>query len=100
LWANTGFASTLSSHWMTPVAYQGFLYGEFGVGGFDNVNAQLKCVDMGTGAVKWTANGFGRGAVLLARDRLVALTEKGQLVLINPNPTAYTELGRFQAIAN
>jgi len=100
LWANTGLGSTLASHWMTPVCFQGFLYGQFGVQSFDSVTAQLKCVDMRTGAVKWSTNNFGRGAVLLARDRLVALTEKGQLVLVAPNTNAYTELGRFQAIAN
>ena len=100
LWANTGITSTLSSHWMTPICYQGFLYGQFGVQSFDSVTAQLKCVEMRTGVVKWSASNFGRGAVLLARDRLVALTERGQLVLVNPNTNAYTELGRFQAIAN
>ena len=100
LWAKTGFSSTLASIWMTPVVREGFLYGQFGVQSFDSVNAQLKCVEMRTGAVKWSVNGFGRGATLLVDNHLVSLTERGALVLVRPNTNAYTELARFTAIPN
>src|SRR5262249_7765613 len=100
LWANTGFSSSLASHWMTPVCYQGFLYGHLGVQSFDSPTAQLKCVDLRTGAIKWSVSNFGRGTTVLVRDRVVSITESGQLVLINPNTNAYTELGRFQAVTN
>jgi outer membrane protein assembly factor BamB len=100
LWAITGFSGTLSSHWMTPVARQGFLYGQFGVQSFDSVNAQLKCVDMRTGAIKWSTNGFGRGSTILVGDNLLTLAERGQLVLIQPNTNAYAEIARFTAIPN
>jgi outer membrane protein assembly factor BamB len=100
LWAITGFSGTLSSHWMTPVARQGFLYGQFGVQSFDSVNAQLKCVDMRTGSVKWSTNGFGRGSTILVGEHLLTLAERGQLVLIQPNTNAYTEVARFTAIPN
>jgi hypothetical protein len=83
---------------MNPVAYQGFLYGQFGIQQYDNPNAQLKCIDMQTGAVQWSTNGFGRGGTLLVNNRLLVLTEKGDLALVAPNPTAYTELGRCLAI--
>ncbi|MEY2409190.1 MAG: hypothetical protein QOF48_1860, partial [Verrucomicrobiota bacterium] len=100
LWANTGFSSTLASIWMTPVAHEGFLYGQFGVQSFESVNAQLKCVEMRTGVVKWSVNGFGRGGTLLVDNHLVSLTERGALVLVRPNTNAYTELARFTAIPN
>jgi len=96
LWANTGVSSTLSSHWMTPVVHQGFLYGQFG----DSVNAQLKCVDMRSGAVKWSVNSFGRGGTLLVDNHLLTITETGLLVLYKPDTNAYTELGRCLAIPN
>ena len=98
LWSNTGFASTLSSHWMTPVCHEGFLYGQFGVQSFDGVNAQLKCVDIRTGTVKWSVNGFGRGATLLVDGQLLVLTEKGDLVLAAAQTNAYTEVARCLAI--
>ena len=82
------------SHWMTPVARDGFLYGP--VGGA--ANSQLRCIDMRTGAIKWSAPGFGRGATILVDDHLVSITEIGDLVLIKPLTNAYTELARFKAI--
>lgn len=87
-----------ASHWMTPVCHQGFLYGMFGIQTFDSVRAQLKCIDMRTGAVKWSVNDFGRGAALLVNNHVVSLTEKGELVLVKPEPSAYTEVARFVAI--
>src|SRR6185503_17939548 len=82
-------------HWMTPVAREGFLYGEVGS---ESYNSQLKCIDVRTGAVKWSAPGFGRGATVLVDDHLVPVTEFGQLVLVKPMTNAYTELARFTAI--
>ena len=94
LWATNNPAS----HWMTPVCYQGFLYGQFGIQSFDSVNAQLKCIDMRTGVVKWSVDGYGRGATILVDDHLLTLTERGQLVLSKPNTNGYTELARMLAI--
>ena len=101
LWANPGVSSTLASHWMTPVAHDGFLYGQFGVtSAYDSVRAQLKCVDMRTGTVRWSTNEFGRGSTLLVDNHLLVLTERGQLVLARLNSDTYTEVARFQAIPN
>jgi outer membrane protein assembly factor BamB len=93
-------ANNPAAHWMTPVARDGFLYGQFGIQSFDSVNAQLKCVEMRTGLVKWSVDGFGRCATLLVDDNLVSLTERGDLVLVKPVTNAYTELARFKAIPN
>ncbi len=92
------FTNNPAIHWMTPVVRDGFLYGQFGIQSFDSVNAQLKCVEMRTGAVKWSVNGFGRGATLLLDDHLVSLTERGAVVLVEPSTNAYVELARFTAI--
>jgi len=100
LWANISFTSTLSSHWMTPVCLNGFLYGQFGSQQFDSVNAQLKCVEMQTGVQRWSVDGFGRSSTVLVDGRIVSLTERGQLVQVAANPDVYTELARFTAIPN
>jgi hypothetical protein len=94
------FTNNPASHWMTPVARQGFLYGQFGIQQFDSPTAQLTCIDMRTGEVKWTTNGFGRGGTLLVNDHLLTITERGDLVLAKPDTDAYTEVGRFTAIPN
>jgi hypothetical protein len=82
---------------MTPVCYQGFLYGQFGTGAFDSERAQLKCIDLQTGAQKWSTNGFGRGGTILVDNHLLTLTEMGDLVLVRPNTNSYTELARYSA---
>src|SRR5712664_500186 len=87
-----------AAHWMTPVCHQGFLYGQFGIQTYDSVRAQLKCIEMRSGAVKWSANGFGRGATILVNEHLLTITENGQLVLVQPNTNAHTEVARFLAI--
>jgi outer membrane protein assembly factor BamB len=91
LWTN----SALKAHWMTPICYQGFLYGQFGAVSFDSPNAQLKCIDLQTGTQMWSTNGFGRGGTILVDRKIVTLTERGDLVLVQPTANAYTELARF-----
>ena len=90
--------NTIASHWMTPVAHEGVLYGLFGIQTFDTANAQLKCIDLRTGAQKWSTNGFGRGGSILADGHLMTLAENGRLVLAKLNTNAYTEVARFVAI--
>lgn len=89
--------ASLASHWATPVCYQGAIFGQFTP---DDASAQLRCIDVATGAQRWATNGFGRGAVLLAGANLLVITERGDLVLAAANTNSYQELGRFQAIAN
>jgi len=96
LWTN----AALKAHWMTPIAYQGFLYGQFGSGFYDGPNAQLKCIDLLTGAQKWSLNDFGRGGTILVDNNILTLTEMGDLVLVKPDPNAYTELARFTVFPN
>ncbi len=91
LWSSTAH----QSHWSTPVCYQGCLFGQFTP---DDANAQLRCLDLRTGALKWATNGFGRGSVLLVDDHLLAITERGDLVLARPDTNAYTEVTRFLAM--
>jgi outer membrane protein assembly factor BamB len=96
LWRIKG-NNAVASLWSTPVCKDGCLYGmisfkKFGVG-------PLKCVDLKTGEVKWEQPGFGAGQVLLVRDRLLALADDGQLVLIEASPVAYKEVARFKAVA-
>jgi outer membrane protein assembly factor BamB len=95
------FTNNPASHWMTPVASQGYLYGLFGIQFFDATPAtQLKCIEMRTGQVRWSVENFGHGGIMLVDNQLIGLTEVGDLVLVKPDPNAYTELGRFQAIPN
>ena len=82
----------LANHWSTPVAKDGYLYGMFQFKEY--ANGPLKCVEIATGNVKWEKEGFGPGQVILAGDRVVALSDRGDLVAIAADPAAYKELAR------
>lgn len=65
----------------------GYLYGTAG--------KVLRCVDFMTGETQWSDRSVGAGALLLVDGRLYMHGEKGEVALIDPNPDAYRELGRF-----
>lgn len=94
LWRSPG--NDTAAHWSTAVAHDGYLYGLYGHRDFAK-NA-FKCIDIRTGKILWQEPGFGPSQVIMAGGRLVATTDYGQLVLIDPNPTAYRQLARIDAI--
>lgn len=93
MWSS--ISSGLRSTWMAPVCHQGYLYGQFGDRTW--TNTPLKCVDLANGQVKWTVPNFGMGGTILVNTNLLVVTEDGQVVLVAPNPNAYTEMARYRA---
>lgn len=89
-------AETYQSVWMTPVCYQGYLYTLCGRS-TASPDMPLNCIELSTGALMWSTNSFGKGGLILVNTNLLVLTETGQLVLVDPNPAAYTERARYQA---
>lgn len=56
----------------------------------------LICVELATGKIKWNAKGsVGKGSIFYADGMLIHRSEKGPIALVEANPTAYTERGRF-----
>ncbi len=82
---------SLSSHYNTPVEKDGYLYG---IDGRQEAGARLRCVELKTGEVKWEKEGFGCASMILADGQIIALTEDGDLVLIDPTPEGYREKSR------
>lgn len=94
IWRITG--NKIANHWSTPIAKDGYLYGMFQFK--EHGTGALKCVELATGKEVWAQPNFGPGNVTLAGDKLLALTDAGQIVLIAPSPAKYSELARFQAV--
>lgn len=95
LWKIPG-DSKVANHWSTPVVKDGHLYGNFsfkkyGVG-------PLKCVELATGEIKWEKSGFGAGNVIMAGDKVIALTDDGQVVIVEATPSAYKEVARAKVL--
>jgi outer membrane protein assembly factor BamB len=80
-------------NWLsTSILWQGHLYG------VDTKDGALKCLDFQTGAVKWAHEGLGVGSVTLAGDKLIALSDKGRLLIAKASPAGYTELAATQIL--
>jgi outer membrane protein assembly factor BamB len=58
----------------------------------------LAAVDAETGALKWKGGRYGYGQVLLAGDRLIVLTEDGDLALVRAIPERHEEITRFPVL--
>ncbi|HXG46725.1 MAG TPA: PQQ-binding-like beta-propeller repeat protein [Methylomirabilota bacterium] len=94
VWTNRGLKINLA----TPVLVGGHLYSQ-------GANRDYVCVDAATGQLKWAQPGFGQGrrdyaATISFGKTLLVLTEDGQLLLLEPNPQRYVELGRLQVCGN
>jgi outer membrane protein assembly factor BamB len=86
----------MQSHHGGMILLDGYLYGASG----GNEGGYLLCLDFQTGKVLWDQRDSGRrgvekGSVALADGRLYYRTEKGTMLLIEPNPKEYLERGRF-----
>lgn len=92
VWSND---ESLSCHYATPVHHDGFLYGYHGR---QEQGPSLRCVELSSGKVRWSADDFGAGSVLLAGDKLLLLTEKGQLILAPATPDGFKPTARAQIL--
>jgi outer membrane protein assembly factor BamB len=92
VWSND---ESLSCHYNTPVLHAGMLYG---IDGRQEERPRLRCVALKTGKVHWTKEQFGCASLILADRRLFALTEDGDLVMIDPTPQAYREMSRAKVL--
>ncbi|MBB5040247.1 PQQ-like beta-propeller repeat protein [Prosthecobacter dejongeii] len=85
------------NHWSTPVVKDGYLYGMFSFKEYGN--GPLACVDIKTGKDVWKEAGFGPGQVILSGDKVIALSDKGEIVVVEANPEKYVELKREDVLA-
>jgi outer membrane protein assembly factor BamB len=74
------------------VVHEGHLYGFDG-----NIFA---CVELEGGERAWKGGRYGSGQVLLLEDQglLLVLSERGELVLVEADPSGHKELSKFKAI--
>jgi outer membrane protein assembly factor BamB len=91
------FSKKMQNHHGGVIALDGSLYGANG----GNEGGALICLDLKTGNVLWDERDDAehrapKGSVTLADGRLYYRTEKGTILLIEPNPKQYIEHGRFE----
>jgi outer membrane protein assembly factor BamB len=79
---------SLELHWNTAVRHDGHLYASSGQ---HAAAAELRCVDLATGEVKWRHPGLGRSSLLYVEGCFVCLSEEGDLRLLRATPERYEE---------
>jgi outer membrane protein assembly factor BamB len=96
LWEQEG----LSSHWHTSVRVKDLLCGPDGNNseGAGRSPTSLRCLDWKTGEIKWTEPKLEFNGLIAVGGKLLVLTEMGDLVLVDPSPERYKELGSAKVI--
>ena len=83
-------SNRMKNQFSSSVLHDGFIYG------LDE--AILACLDARTGDLKWKGGRYGYGQVMLAGDRLIVLSEQGDLALVRATPEKHDELARFAVL--
>lgn len=91
------FSKKMQNHHGGMILLDGCLYGANG----GNEGGALVCLDFATGKVLWDERDdpdhrAPKGSLALADGRLYYRTEKGPMLLLEPNPKEYVERGRFE----
>ncbi len=94
IWRNPDMAAKYSS----PVVVDGHAYGVSGERRGDGGSGLVTCINMKTGRTMWQQGGFGNGTLIAADDKLIILSESGQLVIAQANPQGFVQLARARVI--
>ncbi len=78
----------LDCHYSTPVLVGGHLYGFHGR---QESGQELRCISAADGSVKWRTP-LAAGQIIAAGNRLLILTEDGELILSNASPDKKPDL--------
>jgi outer membrane protein assembly factor BamB len=84
---------SLMCHWNTPVHAGGFVYGS---SGRHTEDADIRCVELATGDVKWRQKRTQRCSLTLVDGHLISLSEYGTLALLRANPAKYDEVSKYE----
>jgi outer membrane protein assembly factor BamB len=86
------FTRDMRNHHGGVIVVDGCLYGASG----GNEGGFLTCLDFRTGKVLWRERKAPKGSLALVDGRLYLRTERGPILLIEPNKERYVERGRFK----
>lgn len=85
----------MRSHCNGCVLWKGHMYG---FNGYITGKGTLRCIDFKTGAVRWDAPRM-HGSLVIADEKLLILTTKGELITAEASPKGYKEISRAKVIS-
>jgi outer membrane protein assembly factor BamB len=79
----------------------GILRGEYlyAFNGEAKQEADFRCFHVPTGEVKWTRKDPAFGSLIMAEGKLIVLSDKGELLLAEASPSAFTPLARAKVLS-
>ncbi|MGB2929106.1 MAG: PQQ-binding-like beta-propeller repeat protein [Desulfobacterales bacterium] len=80
----------MRNHFNSSVYYKNHIYG------FSS--STLKCLEAETAQRKWSSRGFGKGSLIIADEKLLVLSDRGKLAMIEATQKGYNELAQAQVI--
>jgi outer membrane protein assembly factor BamB len=92
IWENKNMKNPFAS----SVLLNGFVYGIDAYAG--KPNGTLRCLDIHTGDLKWSEASIGNGALMAAENKLIVISEKGELVIVEPTPQSFKAVARAQVL--
>jgi len=78
-----------------PILIDGYIYGYSGESSRNN--GQFKCIELSTGKEMWSTNKIGQGTTTFADGHLICFDIKGNLFLIEPNPSGFKKVGEIKS---
>lgn len=91
VWKNKELRTQLNA----AILLDGHLYG---FDGDSDSRAKLKCLELKSGAVKWTQEDTGFGSLAAANGRLIVLTAKGELMVAPASPSGFKPGARAKVL--
>jgi outer membrane protein assembly factor BamB len=80
----------MRNHFNSSVYYKDHIYG------FSS--STLKCLEAETAHRKWSTRGFGKGSLIIVDEKLLVLSDRGKLAMIEATPKGYNEFAQAQVI--
>lgn len=89
----------MRNHFNNSILLDGYLYGFDGNSNLGRV-VTLTCMKFDSGEVMWKQKGLGCGSLMIADNKLLILSERGELILAKAQATEYQELARSNFLTN
>lgn len=87
----------MQNHFNTCVVHDGYAYG-FSGSANNSAGTALACVRLSDGKTLWSQKGLGAGSLMRTGDKLVALGDRGQLVVLPATPEGFKPLARARIL--
>ncbi len=90
LWKN----KVLEAQHSDPILIDGYIYGYSGESSRNK--GEFKCLELASGKEMWTTDQLGQGTTTFADGYLIAQDLKGNLFLVQPDPSGFKKLGEIK----